>query len=125
MTEALVRDHGALDAHRPLLADENLATILTCPVQREASDVLTLRNDRVIWLLDDYPGHAPADRPLDRRLGEPRWRLEIRLRTIAGRASRTAASAAIIESIGPPRPGGVSPHSMSCERQLESASRSV
>uniref|UniRef100_UPI002AB736BB ISNCY family transposase n=1 Tax=Paraburkholderia guartelaensis TaxID=2546446 RepID=UPI002AB736BB len=69
---------SAYDAHRPLRADENLDMILTWRVKRKVSHVLTVLNDRVIWLLDD----TPANRRLIGRYIDvweyPDGRLEIR-----------------------------------------------
>ncbi|MGF6605048.1 transposase, partial [Paraburkholderia sp. GAS448] len=48
---------SGFDAHRPLRADENLDLVLTWRERRKVSKSLTVRYDRVTYLLDDTPGH--------------------------------------------------------------------
>lgn len=49
---------SGFDAHRPLRADENLGLVLTWREPRKVSKSLTVRYDRVTYLLDDTPGHC-------------------------------------------------------------------
>jgi transposase len=48
---------SGFDAHRPLRADENLDLVLTWREPRKVSKSLTVRYDRVTYLLNDTPGH--------------------------------------------------------------------
>jgi hypothetical protein len=48
---------SGFDAHRPLRADENLDLVLTWREPRKVSKSLTVRYDRVIYLLADTPEH--------------------------------------------------------------------
>ena len=48
---------SGFDAHRPLRADENLDLVLTWREPRKVSKSLTVRYDRVTYLMDDTPGH--------------------------------------------------------------------
>jgi transposase len=48
---------SGFDAHRPLRADENLDLVLTWREPRKVSKSLTVRYDRVTYLLNDTPEH--------------------------------------------------------------------
>ena len=48
---------SGFDAHRPLRADENLDLVLTWREPRKVTKSLTVRYDRVMYLLNDTPEH--------------------------------------------------------------------
>jgi hypothetical protein len=48
---------SGFDAHRPLRADESLELVLTWREPRKVTKSLTVRYDRVMYLLDDTPEH--------------------------------------------------------------------
>jgi hypothetical protein len=74
---------SGFDAHRPLRADENLDLVLTWREPRKVSKSLTVRYDRVTYLLNDTPGHRKLIGRYIAVWEYPDGRIELRAATTA------------------------------------------